>query len=393
MKKMLISSFDMEVGGVERSLLSMLGHFDYEAYEVDLHLHSHTGDLFADLPSKAKLLPELKAYKTFRKSIVQNIKDKQFPIVLARLLAKYRVAYCKSAESGYKQMQYMWRYTLPFLPALKQEYDVAISYLWPHDFVAEKVQAKIKIAWIHTDFSTIETDKVLDLKVWKQFNHIVAVSEECKQAFLRKYPSLADKTTVVENIRSPKLIENQANEPLESRMAKDNRFKIVTVARLSHAKGIDRAVQAFKYLKAKGHSNIAWYVVGYGGDEEMLQSLIQENNLENDFLLVGKKMNPYPYIKAADLYVQPSRYEGKAVTICEAQILAKPVLITNYPTAVSQVKSYEDGVICEASIEGIARGIEEMLHNSGLRSQLTSKCKSINYHNEKELEKLYELMN
>lgn len=289
MKKMLISSFDMEVGGVERSLLSMLGHFDYEAYEVDLHLHSHTGDLFADLPSKAKLLPELKAYKTFRKSIVQNIKDKQFPIVLARLLAKYRVAYCKSTESGYKQMQYMWRYTLPFLPALKQEYDVAISYLWPHDFVAEKVQAKIKIAWIHTDFSTIETDKVLDLKVWKQFNHIVAVSEECKQAFLRKYPSLADKTTVVENIRSPKLIENQANEPLESRMAKDNRFKIVTVARLSHAKGIDRAVQAFKYLKAKGHSNIAWYVVGYGGDEEMLQSLIQENNLENDFLLVGKK--------------------------------------------------------------------------------------------------------
>lgn len=104
-------------------------------------------------------------------------------------------------------------------------------------------------------------------------------------------------------------------------------------------------------------------------------------------------MNPYPYIKAADLYVQPSRYEGKAVTICEAQILAKPVLITNYPTAVSQVKSYEDGVICEASIEGIASGIEEMLHNSGLRSQLTSKCKSINYHNEKELEKLYELMN
>ena len=74
--------------------------------------------------------------------------------------------------------------------------------------------------------------------------------------------------------------------------------------------------------------------------EEELKELIAQNNLEDSFILLGKKTNPYPYMKACDLYVQPSRYEGKAVTVTEAKILGKPILITNYPTARSQI---EDG--------------------------------------------------
>ncbi|WP_144266702.1 glycosyltransferase, partial [Clostridioides difficile] len=118
----------------------------------------------------------------------------------------------------------------------------------------------------------------------------------------------------------------------------DDSFKLVSVARLSHAKGIDNAVKALKLLHDRGLTNIKWYVVGYGGDEEMIRNIIKENNLEDSFILLGKKINPYPYIEACDLYVQPSRYEGKAVTVTEAQILNKPVLITNYPTAKSQVR-------------------------------------------------------
>jgi glycosyltransferase involved in cell wall biosynthesis len=392
MKNILIASFDMEVGGVERSLISMLNNFDYENHHVDLMLYSHTGDFFDLVPTGPKLLNELKAYKTFRMSIGQIMKNGNIPIGFSRLMARYRAKINGSSENGYKQMQYMWKYAMPFLPKLEKKYDVAISYLWPHYFVAEKVEAKTKIAWVHTDFSAVNTHDELDFQMWNKFNHIVAVSEECKNAFIKKYPMLANKVMVVENITSPDFVKALAGATVDNPMLDDVRFKVITVARLSHAKGIDNAVKALKLLIDKGYKNIAWYVVGYGGDEAAIKGLIRKNGLEDHFILLGKKINPYPFMKAADLYVQPSRYEGKAVTVGEAQILSKAVLITNYSTAPSQVNEGFDGTICELTIEGIASGIEKLYKDSELRNQLAKNCESIDFSNNDELEKLYELV-
>ncbi|WP_226038110.1 glycosyltransferase [Aquibacillus saliphilus] len=392
MKQILVASFDMEVGGVERSLISMLNNFDYDNYAIDLMLYSHTGDFMELLPNQPSLLSELQPYKTFRMSIGQILKSGNLPIGLARLLAKYKAGLHPSSENGYKQMQYMWKYSIPFLPKIKKRYDVAISYLWPHYFIAEKVKANTKIAWIHTDFSTVETDVDLDLNMWNNYHHIVAVSDECKKAFTRKYPSLEEKVSVIENISSPAIVQTLANEQIENPMVNDNRFKIITVARLSHAKGIDQAVRAMKLLKDSGYQDIAWYVVGYGGDEQMIKELINKYQLEDSFILLDKKANPYPYMKEADIYVQPSRYEGKAVTVVEAQILAKPVLITNYPTAKSQVNDGYDGCICELSPEGIANGIKMLYNNEALRRILSDYCNNKNYDNNEELKKLYQLV-
>ena len=396
MRKVLISSFDMEVGGVERSLISMLNNFDYSNNDVDLMLYSHTGDFMPMLNDKVNLLNEIKQYSTFRKSIGETIKQGNLILGLARILSKFLAKINgrtkNLSEYGIYQMQLMWKYSLPFLPKLEKKYDVAISYLWPHYFVAEKVQAKRKIAWIHTDYSTIETDVDMDLKMWDKFDYIMAVSEECKNAFLKKYPSLKDKVKVMENITSPDFIREMASENIEENIKNDNSFKLVSVARLSHAKGIDNAVKALKILHNRGLTNIKWYVVGYGGDEQMIRNLIKENNLEDSFILLGKKVNPYPYINAGDIYVQPSRYEGKAVTVVEAQILGKPVVITNYTTAKSQVRDNVDGYICELSVEGIADGIEKLYRNKELRDKLSSNCKQIEYSNSYELEKLYELI-
>lgn len=391
MKQLLIASFDMEIGGVERSLISMLNSFDYTNYRIDLMLYSHTGEFMSLLPGQPELLPESKVYKTFRMSIGEIIKTGNFPILFSRLAAKYKASRDNSAEAGYKQMQYMWKYALPFLPPMKQEYDVAISYLWPHYFVAEKVKANIKVAWIHTDFSTVETDLEMDIQMWRKFDHIIAVSEECKNTFIHKYPVLSAKVEVIENVSSPAFIHKLAEENVPNPLEDDSRFKLLTVARFSHAKGIDNAVYAMKVLKDKGFKDIAWYIVGYGGDEKKIKRLIKQNDLEDQFILLGKKTNPYPYMKTADLYVQPSRYEGKAVTVREAQILGKPVMITNYPTAKSQVEKNIDGYICELSVEGIAQGIEELYVNSILRIQLGENCEKMNYNNCQGLEKLYQL--
>ena len=395
MRKVLISSFDMEVGGVERSLISMLNNFDYSNNEVDLMLYSHTGDFMSMLNNKVNLLNEVKQYSTFRKSIGETIKQGNLTLGLARILSKFLAKINGKiknlSEYGIYQMQLMWKYSLPFLPKLDKKYDVAISYLWPHYFVAEKVQAKRKIAWVHTDYSTIETDIDMDLKIWNKFDYIIAVSEECKNAFLKKYPSLKDKVKVIENITSPGFIKKMAKEDVEENIKTDTSFKLVSVARLSHAKGIDNAVKALKILYNRGLTNIKWYVVGYGGDDQMIRNLIKENSLEDSFILLGKKINPYPYINAGDIYVQPSRYEGKALTVGEAQILGKPVVITNYTTAKSQVRDNIDGYICELSIEGIADGIEKLYRNKELREKLAEDCKNSDYSNSYELYKLYKL--
>ena len=246
MSEVLISSYDMEVGGVERSLISMLSQFDYSNHKVDLMLCSHTGDFMSMLPPSPQLLEESSFYKTFRMSIRQTISSGNYLIGMGRLIAKCKANLSRSTEKGYKQMQYMWKYALPFLPMCTKEYDVAISYLWPHYYVAEKVNAEKKIAWIHTDFSNIDTDIEIDLDMWSKFHNIVAVSEDCKNSFIIKYPQLKSRVIVIENIMAPNIVRSLAEEKIANPMDKEKRFKLVTVGRLTHAKGIDNAVLALK---------------------------------------------------------------------------------------------------------------------------------------------------
>lgn len=395
MKDVLIASFDMEIGGVERSLVSMLDSFDYDNNNVDLMLYSHTGDFMNLINDKVTLLSENKKYSTFRKSINEIFKEGQIVLAISRLLARKSCSKISKKiglnESSYVQMQLMWEYAIKFLPKLNKKYDMAISYLWPHYFVAEKVDAKVKVAWIHTDYSKLETDVDLDLKIWDKYHYIFAVSEECKNSFLSKYPSLLNKLKVLENITAVDFINRMSNEEIEDFKCKNNDFNLLSVARFSPAKGIDNAVKALRILHDRGFTNIKWNVIGYGGEEENIKTLIRDNNLEDSFILLGKKTNPYPYMKKCDLYVQPSRYEGKAVTVTEAQILNKPVLITNYPTAKSQIKNKYDGLICDLSIEGIAKGIEDLFNNKNKLMELQENCKRSDYSNSYELEKLYSL--
>ena len=390
-KKILIASYDLEIGGVERSLISMLNNFDYERYDVELLLYNHSGEFMPLILKDVKLLPENTKYKSIRLGIGTLIKAGEYNLAFQRLRAKYGYEYRKdkSLDDTY-QMQLMWKYCNPYFPKVEEEYDVAISYLWPHNFVAEKVRAKKKIAWIHTDYSNISPDRNIDLEVWDKFDSIVGVSEKCVATFLKLYPSLKKKCVVVENITSPEFIRKMSEEQVSEEFEKD-KFNLLTVARFSHAKGIDQGVEAIKLLRDRGIDNIKWYIVGYGGDENKIRELITRYSLEDMIEILGKKDNPYPYMKMCDLYMQPSRYEGKAVTVVEAQILAKPVLITNYPTAHSQVVDRVDGEICELSIEGIANGVEKFYRDRDFLERYRSNCESGNYENKEELKKLYEL--
>lgn len=397
-KNILISVYDMEIGGIERSLINMLEAFDYENYNVDLLVFEHRGDFMKLIPNQVNLIPQINAYTVFRKPISRCIKEGHYASSIVRIVAKYasiQKAKTRKLEEGpgYIQMQLVSKYSSILMPKLQKYYDVTISYAWPHDLVADRIPAKKKIAWIHTDYSKLEIDHQIDLEMWNKFDYIAAVSEDCCKAFLKTYPLLKNKVFILENITSPSFIKIMSSEALPNKQGLSGPFNILSVGRLSYVKGFDLAVKALRLLHDKGLINIKWYVVGYGGYEQELVELIKSYQMEDSFILLGKQANPYPFIKACDLYVQPSRYEGKAVTVTEAKILNKPIIITNYPTSASQVTNGLDGIICDGNSESIADAIKDLYTDHDLRSYLIRNTKRTDYNNNEEIKKLYEVIN
>lgn len=169
--------------------------------------------------------------------------------------------------------------------------------------------------------------------------------------------------------------------------------KLLSIGRFSEAKNYDNVPDICSRLQALCPGlDIKWYLIGYGGGEKLIRQKIAEAGMEGHVIILGKKSNPYPYIKACDLYVQPSRYEGKSVTVREAQILCKPVIVTNYPTAHSQINDGVDGVIVPLDNEGCARGIASVIADSELRQRITAYLAAHDYGNESEVNKIYELL-
>ena len=166
--------------------------------------------------------------------------------------------------------------------------------------------------------------------------------------------------------------------------------RLLSVGRFSEAKNYDNVPDICRRIVDSG-IEIKWFIIGFGSDEQLIREKVAETGMQEHVIILGKRSNPYPYIKACDIYVQPSRYEGKSVTVREAQILCKPVVVTNYPTASSQIRNGIDGVIVPMNNEGCARGLAEVISNKALQQRLIEYLKCHDYGNEKEVEKIYNI--
>lgn len=390
-KRLFIAIQYLEIGGAERSLIGLLNAIDYARYEVDLFVYRHTGEFMSLIPKEVNVLPEIKKYTTLSRPIKEIIKEGYIDIALGRIWAHHqakRFQQKTKAQESIAIFQYVASYTTPFLPSLEYlgEYDLAISFLIPHNIVRDKVKAKQKWAWIHTDYSFVSMDTEHELPVWNAYDQIISISESVTKGFLSKFPSLKDKLRLMENILSEKFVREQAEENIS--LPATDATRLCTVARFSYPKAIDRAVHICKAMVDKG-LNIVWYIVGYGGDENLIRQHIQETGMESHFILLGKQMNPYPFIKACDIYVQPSRYEGKAVTVREAQILGKPVVITHFPTAPSQLTDGVDGIIVPNEVEGAAQGIADIILDTSKQQEIITYLQTHHYGNEEEVNQIY----
>lgn len=397
--RIFIAMHYMEIGGAETALVGLLNALDPARVDVNLFLYDHRGEMMQFIPEWVNLLPQIPKYSVLERPIVELVKRSFWGIAAARLWAKWlsQKAYKRSGSTLENNggLDKMSKCTTPLLPKINQSatYDLAISFLTPHRIVAEKVKAKKKIAWIHTDYTRVWVDAEEELKVWQKYDYVASISGDVTNTFLQVFPSLAPKIVEIENILSPTFVRKRAElQNVDKEIHHEGAITLLSVGRFSDAKNYDNVPDICKRLIGKTKLNIKWYIIGYGGDEALIRQKIKEAGMEEHVILLGKRSNPYPYIKACDIYVQPSRYEGKSVTVREAQMLCKPVVVTNYPTAPSQISSGIDGVIVPMDNEGCAHGLAEVICDKPLQERIIAHLKTHDYGNESEVEKIYTLI-
>lgn len=393
-KKILIVSHALELGGAERSLIGLLEAIDPNICDVDLFLLRHEGELMDMIPSYVHLLPQVPAYTVLARPMATVLKEGHLLLTGARLAGKLAAnRYAKKhghIESGVS-LEYSHKFTCPLMPKIQPdvEYDLAISFLTPHYFVAEKVRAKQKVAWIHTDYSRIQVNAASETKMWSAYDHIVTISDAVTESFVQVFPTLKNRIISIENILPAQFVKKQAEKSADAMDHCGSR--LLSIGRFCYQKNFDNIPDICAKLVQLG-LNVRWYLIGFGPDLDLIHSKIQEAQMENHVVILGKKQNPYPYIAACDLYVQPSRYEGKAVTVREAQMLGKPVAITDYATASSQLENGVDGLTVPMDNEGCAKGIADLLRNPKRMQELSDACKRRDYSNAGEVNKLYQLL-
>jgi glycosyltransferase involved in cell wall biosynthesis len=383
----------LELGGAEMSLIGLLNALDPAKVDVDLFIYCHRGPLMKFIPKWVNLLPENTAYAVIESPIAVALKRGHLGVVAGRLMAKLK---CQQFRRHYPAkgddaaiLQYVADYVAPCLPRINPnvEYDLCISYLTPHNIGRDKVRAKKRLAWIHTDYSTVDIDVVRELPVWGAYDHIASISHDVTSSFLNAFPSLSDRIIEIENILSADFVHSRAERSVEL----PGTVRLLSIGRFCTAKNYDNVPDICRRLRLQG-VDAKWYIIGFGGSEELIRQRIAEAGMEEHVILLGKKDNPYPYIKACDIYVQPSRYEGKSITVREAQILCKPVVVTNYPTASSQIKNGVDGVIVPLDNEGCARGLADFIADTALQQRIVDYLRIHDYANTSEVEKIYSLL-
>lgn len=392
-KKILFVIPSLEIGGAEKSLINLLNEIDYSRYEVDLFLMSKTGLFLKQLPKQVIVLAESEAFKNFSKrfhlSLLRFLKKKEFNLLWNKI--NFTIAN-KLINNPVKSEQKNWKYLKHFFPVINKKYDVAIGYLEKNSnyIVADCVIAEKKIGWIHTDLEQLKIDFNLEEKNFEKMDFMVTVSNGLTERLKHLLPNYSNKIVTIENISSKKAIWRQADDLIEEYRNPDF-VNIIFVGRLETVKNLDSAIDAI-YILLKKNLNVHFHIIGEGSQKEILKQKINNLGISNNIFFYGIKINPYPYIKNADIFILTSNYEGKSISLEEAKILNKPIVITNFSSAKDQIINGITGLIADKNAESIAENIERLIRDDELRKVLIQNLTKMNTSTEHEIEKLYQLI-
>ncbi len=387
MKKILIVMTSLYNGGAEKSLVNLLNELPFDKYQVDLLLFMKKGIFLKQVPAEVNIIDtpyEIEKLYGYKLNFGKLFLMKYVGGMVAKIFTR--------SDSERRAFRWKWFYSR-VIPKLDTYYDVALGYM-PCEiiyYLDEKVNAGRKIGWVHNDYRSSKYPHKYDDKHFANLDALVSISDTCVNILKEEFPEIKNKIYCLQNITSSKTIEKRANE-FYPKEYNEKEVNLISIGRLHEQKGFDLAAHAASIMKKRGIS-FNWFIIG-GGDEgkKKLESLIRKENISDCFKLLGTRENPYPYIKNATIFVQPSRYEGKSVVLDEAKILSVPIIATAYPTVHDQIKEDKEGVIVSLTPEGIAKGIEEVIIHDKIREKLIAYLKDYEYGNQNEVEKYINLI-
>ena len=359
-KKLLFINGHMNTGGVEKSLIYILRHLDYDKFDVDLLLLEELGDYASEIHKQVHVhLRCLKnTYGSPQSSLLRCIQQRDwfcFRMRLIFLLMKF---------FGQKQISLAKK-----LLTDDKHYDCVIGFR-PGictQIAAFAVDADKRITWWHHGEINVEHNSYLETA--DACDQIAVVSEACHNMLTSTFPSLKNKLAVVPNMLDVDTIRKKAEafQPY----ATDNKLHIVTLCRLAPEKHIENAIFAAQELKEVGIT-FQWHMVGGGSIENDLRNAAVVANVEDVFIFEGNQSNPYPYLKNADLLVHPSYVESQGLVVLETMALGIPCVVTKSLGPCEFIEDGSNGILTEQSPESLSEKVLEILTNRELYEYIKS---------------------
>ena len=392
-KKILIVMMNLYNGGAEKSLVNLFSELDSNRYEIDLLLFQKKGLFLKQVPSYINILEQPRdLFLLYNKPSINDLfKAKNIKLILYRAFASIfvRIKYRNFNSRARRQIRWE-KFYKKLLSNYDKTYDISLSYLEnePMRYVIDKTLSQKKYVWFHNDYNKLGLLKEYDISYYEKADKVITISNECLKVLNSVFPFIKNKSLYIPNISSKNVIMNLAKEPLKIKYNQE-KFKIISIGRLSYEKGFDIAIEAANLLD-KNKVDFQWFIIGDGGMKKKLNKLIKKNNLNNKMQLIGVTDNPYKYINSADILVQSSRSEGKSMVLNEAKILNKPFVVTKYSTVYDQATSKIANIV-EISAQGIANGIMDLYFNKDKLESLKKNLKKEKNNNEEDIVKYYKL--
>ncbi|MBP3951513.1 glycosyltransferase [Bacillus suaedae] len=391
MKKKLLFVIDsLAIGGAEKSLMSLLHVIDEKKFEIDLMVFKKGGELEKFLPTYVNYLPMIDYFNFLKRE--SGAWPSKFYYYRFKTSLNLRINNIKKLPLHSEQVVYNSIGKIMNHP-VDRIYDIAIAYSqgMPTYFVANRVKALKKMAWINTDYVNTLYDHNFDYDSYKRIDKIITVSMNTKDSVSKIREEYVNKVELILDIVDPAMIDQMASEGQVEEFDRST-VNILTVGRLESVKAFDKAIKVAKMLKDAGYY-FNWFVVGEGSERSRLEELIITYGLQNNFYLLGKKLNPYLYMRNCDIYVQTSIKEGFGLTVSEAKILKKPIVCTNFPTAKEIITHRIDGLIVEHDLDSIYDGIRTYMEDKDLLKKIKAQLHATNpYDTTKEINKFYQLI-
>lgn len=374
-KKILFVVGSFQAGGAEKSLVSFLNTIDPERYDVFIHAFSRSGLFEPLVPSFVRFLDTSSEVQALRHSMTDW--KYFFPRHLSLWIKKFvRTTRAKMFHGKNHVNQQLWQQWQNDIPAIEGKYDIAIGSQegFNNYMVIEKVHAKRKILWIHSQYEKLCYNKDFDAPFFDKADAVITISATCLKSLEDAFPSLKDTFCVLPNITNADWVRRLSESVVPENFFDFEGCKIITVGRLSFPKNYNLAIEAASLLKKEGFC-FRWIVIGEGPERKELTKKIKKMGLADDFLLIGLRANPYSYISKADLAVQSSFFEGKSIFADEAKILNQVFVSTNYDTVYDQIEDGKTGIIVEMTAHSLCEGIMRAYRDKAMRDTIKAYLK------------------